>query len=103
VGQVVIQIAAARGLRTLNFVRGRYVSPLAHLICLTPFFHLRNDISKLKEHLQNIGATQVLTYEDLDDHRLRDKIRTWLDGKVNSTKWDFEMSYINPVGNSLGS
>jgi len=103
VGQVVIQIAAARGLRTLNFVRGRYVALLAHLIYLTPLFHLRNDISKLKEHLQNIGATHVLTYEDLDDHRLRDKIRTWLDGKVNSTKWDFEMSYINPVGNLLGS
>ena len=45
----------------------------------------------------------MLTYEDLDDHRLRDKIKTWLDGKVNLAKWDFEMSYINPVGNSLGS
>jgi len=45
----------------------------------------------------------VLTYEDLDDQRLRNKIKTWLDGKVNPTKWDFEMSYINPIGNSLGS
>lgn len=63
VGQAVIQIAAARGLRTLNFVRSR------------------NHISQLKEHLQNLGATQVLTYEDLNDYSLRDKIKTWLNGK----------------------
>ncbi|KAF5362316.1 hypothetical protein D9756_002526 [Leucocoprinus leucothites] len=63
VGQAVIQIAAARGLKTLNFVRNR------------------DDISQLKDQLRKIGATQVLTYDDLNDKSLRDKVKTWLGGK----------------------
>ncbi|KAF9447718.1 trans-2-enoyl-CoA reductase [Macrolepiota fuliginosa MF-IS2] len=63
VGQAVIQIAAARGLKTLNFVRNR------------------DDISRLKEQLQKLGATQVLTYEDLADKALRSRIKAWTGGK----------------------
>ncbi|KXN89404.1 putative trans-2-enoyl-CoA reductase, mitochondrial [Leucoagaricus sp. SymC.cos] len=63
VGQAVIQIAAARGLKTLNFVRSR------------------DDIEHLKEQLCGLGATQVLTYEDLNDKSLRDKVKGWLGGK----------------------
>ncbi|EKM81997.1 hypothetical protein AGABI1DRAFT_119018 [Agaricus bisporus var. burnettii JB137-S8] len=63
VGQAVIQIAAARNLKTLNFVRNR------------------DDISQLKEQLSSLGATQVLTYDDLEDRALRSKVKEWTNGK----------------------
>ncbi|KAF8892102.1 trans-2-enoyl-CoA reductase [Infundibulicybe gibba] len=63
VGQAVIQIAASRGLKTLNFVRNR------------------ENLSGLVQHLEDLGATRVLTYDDLSDKSLRDKIKEWIGGK----------------------
>lgn len=53
VGQAVIQIAAARGLKTMNFVRNR------------------DDLDSLKNYLTSLGATHVFTYDDLQDKAFR--------------------------------
>ncbi|KJA15563.1 hypothetical protein HYPSUDRAFT_148958 [Hypholoma sublateritium FD-334 SS-4] len=64
VGQAVIQIAKARGLNTLNLVRHR------------------PEIDELKQRLHALGATQVLTYDELADKSVRDKIKAWTGSKA---------------------
>ncbi|KAJ4000920.1 hypothetical protein F5050DRAFT_1561811 [Lentinula boryana] len=63
VGQLVIQIAKDRGLSTINFVRSR------------------DDMGPLVDHLKSLGATKILTYDDLNDKSLRGKIKEWTGGK----------------------
>jgi hypothetical protein len=63
----------------------------------------RDGIVQLKEQLQSLGATQVLTYDELNDKSLRDKVNAWLDGKVN-VEMKFLNFYLTPAtGNTLGS
>ncbi|KAG6837167.1 hypothetical protein H0H93_013757 [Arthromyces matolae] len=64
VGQAVIQIAAARGLKTLNFVRSR------------------DNLTQLVKELEDLGATKVLTYDALSDKAVRKEIQEWTGGKV---------------------
>ncbi|GLB41970.1 putative zinc-binding dehydrogenase [Lyophyllum shimeji] len=63
VGQAVIQIAASRGLKTLNFVRPR------------------DDLADLVKQLEALGATKVLTYDALADKSLRKELKTWTGGR----------------------
>ncbi|TFK17323.1 trans-2-enoyl-CoA reductase [Coprinopsis marcescibilis] len=63
VGQAVIQIAAAEKINTINLVRSR------------------DNIDQLKEQLTQLGATHVLTYDELADKSTRDKIKVWTGGK----------------------
>lgn len=42
----------------------------------------RDDMAPLVEHLESLGATKVLTYDDLNDKSLRGKIKEWTQGKV---------------------
>ncbi|KAI0704344.1 hypothetical protein BC835DRAFT_1410406 [Cytidiella melzeri] len=65
VGQAVIQIAARRGLHTINLVRNR------------------ENLEGLKTHLTDLGATQVVTAEELqDDYKgLRSRVQQWTEGK----------------------
>ncbi|KAI6112091.1 hypothetical protein EDD17DRAFT_1467561 [Pisolithus thermaeus] len=63
VGQTVIQIAAANGWKTLNFVRDR------------------EDIGSLTRYLKDLGATQVATYDQLSDEGFKDQIKTWTGGR----------------------
>lgn len=63
VGQAVIQIAAAKGYKTINFIRDR------------------DDVELLKQHLELLGATHVVTYDELSDKSLRAKVKTWTGGK----------------------
>ncbi|EGN91990.1 hypothetical protein SERLA73DRAFT_191781 [Serpula lacrymans var. lacrymans S7.3] len=63
VGQVVIQIAAAKGLKTINLIRNR------------------NDIASLTEYLSNLGATHVVTYDELSDKSFRQRVKEWTGGK----------------------
>ncbi|KAJ7077920.1 hypothetical protein B0H15DRAFT_861416 [Mycena belliarum] len=64
VGQSVIQIAAARGLKTLNLVRSR------------------PDLEDLTRKLKALGGTEVLTYDDLADRALIKTIMNdWTGGK----------------------
>ncbi|KAG8757585.1 mitochondrial 2-enoyl thioester reductase [Ceratobasidium sp. 428] len=63
VGQAVIQIAAARKLHTINVVRDR------------PNFE------ELKQHLISLGATHVITDEQLADKATRGKMKEWTQGK----------------------
>ncbi|KAG2052095.1 NAD(P)-binding protein [Suillus hirtellus] len=59
VGQAVIQIAAAKGYKTINFIRDRL----------------------LKQHLKSLGATHVVTYDELAEKSLRAKVKMWTGGK----------------------
>lgn len=63
VGQAVIQIAAAKGYKTINFIRDR------------------DDVGLLKQHLKSLGATHVVTYDELAEKSLRAKVKTWTGGK----------------------
>lgn len=63
VGQAVIQIAAARGLKTINLIRDR------------------PNLDQLKQKLHGIGATHVLTYEELSNKSTRETINGWTGGK----------------------
>ncbi|OBZ74186.1 putative trans-2-enoyl-CoA reductase, mitochondrial [Grifola frondosa] len=63
VGQAVIQIAASRGLKTINFVRNR------------------PDIDALKKQLSDLGATHVLTYDDLSDKALSRTVKQWTEDR----------------------
>jgi len=63
VGQFVIQIAARKGWKTINFVRNR------------------DDFPALRDQLTKLGATHVLTYDDLTDKSLRNNIKEWTAGK----------------------
>ncbi|KAG5732859.1 hypothetical protein E4T56_gene7945 [Termitomyces sp. T112] len=63
VGQAVIQIAASRGLKTLNFVRPR------------------DNLQDLVNQLEDLGATKVLSYEAFSDISLRKEIKEWTGGK----------------------
>lgn len=63
VGQAVIQIAAAKEYKTINFIRDR------------------DDVGLLKQHLKSLGATHVVTYDELAEKSLRAKVKTWTGGK----------------------
>ncbi|KIK95231.1 hypothetical protein PAXRUDRAFT_33099 [Paxillus rubicundulus Ve08.2h10] len=63
VGQAVIQIAASKGLQTINFIRNR------------------EDVESLKSHLGALGATQVVTYDELSDNAFKSKFKTWTQGR----------------------
>ncbi|KAK7040732.1 hypothetical protein VNI00_009638 [Paramarasmius palmivorus] len=63
VGQLVIQIAKLRRVKTINFVRER------------------DDLSTLSQYLYQLGATKVFTYNDLEDKLFRSKIKEHSGGK----------------------
>ncbi|CAO3697170.1 unnamed protein product [Umbelopsis ramanniana] len=63
VGQFVIQIAHAWGLKTINVVRDR------------------PNLDELKEYLTSLGATHILTEEELSKRETRSKLKGWLDGR----------------------
>lgn len=64
IGQAIIQLARNAGLRTINFVRSR------------------NDVDVLKQELQGLGATHVLTYDELDNKKsIKDKVKEWTNGQ----------------------
>ncbi|CDO77669.1 hypothetical protein BN946_scf184969.g20 [Trametes cinnabarina] len=59
VGQAVIQIAARKGIKTINFVRNR------------------PDIDHLMSQLVQLGATHVFTYDALSDKSLAKHVKQW--------------------------
>lgn len=42
----------------------------------------RDNIEELKASLEKLGATHVLTYDELADKSVREKIKSWTQGKV---------------------
>ncbi|KAI7879652.1 NAD(P)-binding protein [Lichtheimia hyalospora FSU 10163] len=63
VGQAVIQIAKAWGINTINVVRNR------------------PEIEQLREELKELGATHVVTDEELGTYEMRSKMKEWFGGK----------------------
>jgi NADPH:quinone reductase-like Zn-dependent oxidoreductase len=83
VGQAVIQIAASRGLKTINFVRNRSVHHSLHYpVILTLIFPHSESVDALKKQLEGLGATHVTTYDELSQKSFRDKVKEWTGGKV---------------------
>ncbi|ORY90564.1 hypothetical protein BCR43DRAFT_464514 [Syncephalastrum racemosum] len=62
VGQAVIQIARAWGLKSINVVRNR------------------PELNKLKDELTQLGATHVVTDEELGSHAMRSQMKEWFAG-----------------------
>lgn len=64
VGQAIIQLARNAGLKTINFIRNR------------------DGIDVLKQELQGLGATHVLTYDELDNKQsIKAKVKEWTNGQ----------------------
>jgi len=64
VGQAVIQIAASKGIKSINFIRDR------------------DDVESLKSHLKALGATHVATYDELSDRAFKATFASWTQGKA---------------------
>lgn len=52
--------------------------------CASDVAHSRDKIDDLKKRLKELGATQVLTYDDLAQKETRGLVKEWTGGKVNS-------------------
>ncbi|KAI0305967.1 hypothetical protein B0F90DRAFT_948379 [Multifurca ochricompacta] len=64
VGQAVIQLARNAGLKTINLVRSR------------------DDIDMLRQELEDLGATHVVTYDELKDKKaIKAKVKEWANGQ----------------------
>jgi len=72
----VIQIEAAKGYKTIDFIRDRCVI----FATFTGLSHStkRDDVELLKQHLGLLGATYVVTYDTLSDKSSRTKVKTWI-------------------------
>lgn len=66
VGVNVIQLAKAWGLKTINVVRDRP----------------KEQLDPLKEHLRRLGASEVVTEQELGDAALKEKINGWTGGNL---------------------
>ncbi|RUS18192.1 LOW QUALITY PROTEIN: hypothetical protein BC937DRAFT_89053 [Endogone sp. FLAS-F59071] len=73
VGQYVIQIANAWGIKTINIVRKRQVNSLPRVLALST--------GPLQYHLTAIGATHVITDEELGSLVNKKKVKEWTGGK----------------------
>jgi NADPH:quinone reductase-like Zn-dependent oxidoreductase len=94
VGQAVIQIAAAKGYKTINLVRNRSV--FGFLIVsgtLSLFKNKRDNISELRKQLEELGADKVATYDDLRD--LKQWVPEWTEGKVKMKTSTFLHSMLS--------
>ena len=46
----------------------------------------RGDVDGLKRELQGLGATHVLTYDELDNKKLiKAKVKEWTNGQVHAS------------------
>ncbi|KAG8762039.1 mitochondrial 2-enoyl thioester reductase, partial [Ceratobasidium sp. 423] len=63
VGQAVIQIAAAHNLKTINIIRDR------------------PNVDELKQYLISLGASHVITEQELMGESMRAKVKEWTQGK----------------------
>ncbi|KAF7964543.1 hypothetical protein HWV62_5925, partial [Athelia sp. TMB] len=70
VGQAVIQIAATRGVKTINLVRSRSEGL---------------NLGAIKKELYGLGATQVATYDDIAHRSFRETVREWTRGNVSTS------------------
>ena len=71
VGRAAIQLGREWGLKSINVIRGR---------------EDKAEEQKLKDELYEIGATKVITEEELQDKAIRDKIKEWTNGGREEVK-----------------
>lgn len=63
VGQAVITLAKLRGLNTINLIRKK------------------ENFSEVEHYLKSLGANHVLTYDDLEDRSISERVKEWTEGK----------------------
>lgn len=75
VGQAVIQICKAWGIKTINVVRDRYcVVDESVEWRLMSNFGYRPNLQELKDHLKGLGADEVITEKDLRSPKVRNAL-----------------------------
>lgn len=87
VGQAVIQIAARKGIKTINFVRNRYV--LVNELWMAIIEDCRPDLDNLIASLTQLGATHVFTYDALTEKALVNQVRQWTSKAVSMSVYLF--------------
>lgn len=61
---------------------GRFVGSMNFFDFLTNDAH-RDDIDALRQELEDLGATHIVTYDELDDKKaIKAKIKEWTSGQV---------------------
>lgn len=83
VGRAAIQLAREWGIKSINVVRGR---------------EDKSEEEKLKKELYDLGATHVITEEELMSREIRDKIKEWTRGGREQIKVG-----LNCVGGKPGT
>lgn len=83
VGRAAIQLGREWGLKSINVIRGREDA---------------EEEQKLKKELHDLGATQVITEEELMGKEIRDKIKEWTHGGREQIKVG-----LNCVGGKPGT
>lgn len=83
VGRAAIQLAREWGIKSINVVRGR---------------DDKSEEEKLKQELYDLGATHVITEEELMSREIRDKIKEWTRGGREQIKVG-----LNCVGGKPGT
>lgn len=83
VGRAAIQLGKEWGIKSINVVRGR---------------EDKSEEAKLKQELKNLGATHVITEEELMSREIRDKIKEWTRGGREQIKVG-----LNCVGGKPGT
>ena len=80
-GQAVIALAKIRGLSTINLIRNRCVAsflPETH----SDSGPRREDFLDIERYLKSLGATHVITYDELEDKSIYELAKGWTGGKV---------------------
>lgn len=83
VGRAAIQLAREWGIKSINVVRGR---------------EDKSEEDKLKQELYDLGATHVVTEEELMSREIRDKVKEWTRGGREQIKIG-----LNCVGGKPGT
>ena len=65
VGRAAIQLGREWGFKSINVIRGR---------------EIKDEEKKLRDELIDLGATQVITEEELQGREIRDQIKDWTNG-----------------------
>jgi mitochondrial enoyl-[acyl-carrier protein] reductase / trans-2-enoyl-CoA reductase len=57
----------------------------AQMVRIMLMMTYREDIDVLKQELQGLGATHVLTYDELINKSTRAKVKEWTNGQVHTS------------------
>ena len=84
VGESVIQLAAAWGVKTINIVRERYIGPYSCYALSDNWHNSSPDLDKMEEHLKLLGADVVITEKTSGSHSMASilKVHNYIGGMM---------------------